>query len=66
MSSNSPRKSVFIWKTRNLNSAAKFAQNNVTNPPKGLCKADLKEVQSAAKPLAERSEANIVYIYLYM
>ena len=40
MSSNSPRKSVFIWKTRNLNSAAKFAQNNVTNPPNGLCKAD--------------------------
>ena len=40
MSSNSPRKSVFIWNPRNLNSAAKFAQNNVTNPPKGLCKAD--------------------------
>ena len=40
MSSNSPCKSVFIWKTRNLNSAAKFAQNNVTNPPNGLCKAD--------------------------
>ena len=25
-----------------------------------------KEVQSAAKPPAERSEANKVYIYLYM
>ena len=66
MSSNSPRKSVFIWKTRNLNSAAKFAQNNVTNPPKGLCKADTEEVQSAAKPPAERIEATKVYIYLYI
>ena len=42
------------------------AQVYVLIPPRNSAKQKPKEVQSAAKPPAERSEANKVYIYLYM
>ena len=42
------------------------AQVYVLIPPRNSAKQKPKEVQSAAKPPAERSEANKVAIYLYM